>query len=101
VSRKDKHGGRPRVITDDMLHTVLRRRANGESVEQIQPDLIIPTGKGKGHNPSVASVYRAPAEHAKREAHPEAVEQAHADFAALQAGRLPSPRTATASSPRP
>ncbi|MEU0989925.1 hypothetical protein [Streptomyces sp. NPDC005953] len=35
---------RPAVITDDMLHTVLRRRANDESVEQIQPDLIIPTG---------------------------------------------------------
>lgn len=44
AARKGKHGGRPPVITDDMLHTVLRRRANGESVEQIQPDLIIPTG---------------------------------------------------------
>jgi hypothetical protein len=82
---KGKHGGRPPVITDDMLHTVLRRRAGGESVEQIQPDLIIPTGKRKGHTPSVASIYRALAEHAKREAYSEAVEQAHADFAALQA----------------
>ncbi|MEU4506585.1 hypothetical protein [Streptomyces sp. NPDC024089] len=45
-----------------MLHTVLRRRANGEFVEQIQPALIIPTGKRKGRNPSVASIYRAPAE---------------------------------------
>ncbi|WP_444544847.1 recombinase family protein [Streptomyces alanosinicus] len=27
AARKDKHGGRPPVITDDMLHTVLRRRA--------------------------------------------------------------------------
>ncbi|MFF9653742.1 hypothetical protein [Streptomyces sp. NPDC014622] len=78
-----------------MLHTVLRRRANGESVEQIQPDLIIPTGKRKGRNPSVASVYRALAEHAKREGYPEAVEQAHADFAALQAASVvPEPRTA-------
>lgn len=33
-----------------------------------------------------------PAEHAKREAHPEAVEQAHADFAALRAGEVPGPR---------
>lgn len=48
AARKGKHGGRPPVITDDMLHTVLRRRAGGESVEQIQPDLIIPTGKRKG-----------------------------------------------------
>lgn len=55
----------------------------------------LPTGKRKGQNPSVAGIYRAPAEHAKREAYPEAVEQAHADFAALQADgaiRNPAPR---------
>ncbi|MFJ2899081.1 recombinase family protein [Streptomyces sp. NPDC087218] len=92
AARKGKHGGRPPVITDDMLHTVLRRRAGGESVEQIQPDLIIPTGKRKGQNPSVASVYRALAEHAKREAYPEAVEQAHADFADLRNADVPRPR---------
>ncbi|MEU8757979.1 recombinase family protein [Streptomyces sp. NPDC048659] len=94
AARKGKQGGRPPVITEDMLHTVLRRRANGESVEQIQPDLIIPTGKRKGHNPSVASVYRALAEHAKREAYPEAVAQAHADFDALRADDVPGPRHA-------
>ncbi|BBJ47303.1 hypothetical protein SSPO_100210 [Streptomyces antimycoticus] len=77
-----------------MLHTVLRRRANGESVEQIQPDLFIPTGKRKGQDPSVASIYRALAERAKREAYPEAVEQAHADFAAFQAGEVSGPRLA-------
>ena len=93
-NHRPKHGGRPPVITDDMLHTVLRRRALGESVEQIQPDLIIPTGKRKGQSPSVASIYRAHAEHAKREAYPEAVEQAHSDFAALQAGEVPGPRLA-------
>ncbi|SFK54942.1 Resolvase, N terminal domain [Streptosporangium canum] len=97
AARKGKHGGRPPVITDDMLHTVLRRRAGGESVEQIQPDLIIPTGKRKGQNPSVASIYRALAEHAKREAYPEAVEQAHADFAALQARPAKSPDPASLS----
>ncbi|MER5602828.1 recombinase family protein [Streptomyces sp. NPDC002265] len=94
AARKGKHGGRPPVITEDMLHTVLRRRALGETVEQIQPDLIIPTGKRKGQSPSVASIYRALAEHAKREAYPEAVEQAHADFATLHTdGALPEPRT--------
>ncbi|MEE1791078.1 recombinase family protein [Streptomyces sp. BE308] len=93
AARKGKHGGRPPVITDDMLHTVLRRRAGGESVEQIQPELFIPTGKRKGHNPSVASIYRALTEHAKREAYPEAVEQVHADFGAS--------RTATVAEPRP
>jgi DNA invertase Pin-like site-specific DNA recombinase len=94
AARKGKHGGRPPVITDDMLHTVLRRRVNGESVEQIQPDLIIPTGKRKGQSPSVAGIYRALAEHAKREAYPEAVEEAHADFDALRIGEVPGPRPA-------
>jgi DNA invertase Pin-like site-specific DNA recombinase len=83
AARKGNHGGRPPVITDDMLHTVLRRRAAGESVETIRTDLIIPTGKRKGHNPSLASIYRAPAIHDKTQAYPEAIEQAHADFAAL------------------
>ncbi|MFB7917923.1 recombinase family protein [Streptomyces sp. NPDC056061] len=94
AARKGRHGGRPPVITDDMLHTVLRRRALGESVEQVQPGLFIPTGKRGGQNPSVAGIYRALAEHAKREAYPEAVEQAHADFAALQAGEVPGSRLA-------
>ncbi|MGW1886183.1 recombinase family protein [Streptomyces sp. NPDC001970] len=31
AARKGKHGGRPQVITDDRLHSVLRRKANGES----------------------------------------------------------------------
>ncbi|MFF1411213.1 hypothetical protein ACFVX6_15700 [Streptomyces sp. NPDC058289] len=35
------------------------RKALGESVGRIQPDLIIPTGRRKGQNPSLASVYRA------------------------------------------
>ncbi|MET7929858.1 recombinase family protein [Streptomyces sp. NPDC005349] len=99
AARKGKHSGRPPVITDDMLHTVLRRRAGGESVEQIQPDLIIPTGKRKGESPSVASIYRVLAEHAKRQAYPEAVEQAHADFAAVQTGELTAPRTAQTAEP--
>ncbi len=67
-----------------MLHTVLRRRASGESVESIRPDLIIPAGKRKGHAPSPASIYRAIAEHEKRQSYPEAVDQARADFASLQ-----------------
>ncbi|MFE9813301.1 recombinase family protein [Streptomyces sp. NPDC005548] len=84
AARKGRHGGRPPVITDDMLHTVLRRKAAGESVEQIRPDLIIPTGERKGRNPGLASIYRALAEHEKAQAYPEAVEQARDDFAELQ-----------------
>ncbi|WP_051797936.1 hypothetical protein [Streptomyces sp. NRRL S-337] len=38
---------------------------------------------------------RALTEHAKREANPDAVEQAHADFTALQVGEVPGPRPAT------
>ncbi len=90
AARKGNHGGRPAVITADMLHTVLRRKAAGETVEAIQPDLIIPTGKRKGHPPSLASIYRALAEHAKTLAYPEAVEQAHAEYAALQDGDQPN-----------
>ncbi|MET8146462.1 hypothetical protein ABZU32_39650 [Sphaerisporangium sp. NPDC005288] len=85
AARKGRHGGRPPVITDDMLHTVLRRRANGESVEDIRPDLIISTGKRRGKYPSLASIYRALAEHAQTQVYPEAVDQAHAEFAALPA----------------
>jgi DNA invertase Pin-like site-specific DNA recombinase len=83
AARKGNHGGRPQVITDDMRHTVLRRRAAGEPVETIRTDLIIPAGKRKGHNPSLASIYWALAGHDKAQAYPEAIEQAHADFAAL------------------
>ena len=87
-TRRRSPKGQPRrpapVITGDMLHTVLRRRANGESVEDIQPDLLIPTGKRKGHSPSLSSIYRALAEHGKTQASPEAAETAHADFAVLQ-----------------
>ncbi|MFD5625462.1 hypothetical protein [Streptomyces sp. NPDC127072] len=73
---------------------MVRRCAGGESVERIPPDLFISTGKRKGHDPSVASVYRALVEHAKREAYPEAVAQAHADFDA------PSGPTAFPAPPR-
>ncbi|MFI6463235.1 hypothetical protein [Streptomyces sp. NPDC050528] len=84
AARKGNHGGRPPAITDDMLHTVLRRRANGEMVGAIQPDLLIPTGRRKGQCPSLSSIYQALAEHEKTQAYPEAVETAHADFAALK-----------------
>ncbi len=97
AARQGKHGGRPPVITEDMLHTVLRRRAAGETVEQIQPDLIIPTGKRKGRNPSVASIYRALAAHEKVQAYPDAVEQAHAEHARRRGDDVPAivrPRSA-------
>jgi DNA invertase Pin-like site-specific DNA recombinase len=90
AARKNKHGGRPPVITDDMLHTVLRRRAAGETVEQIRPDLIIPTGKRKGQNPSLASIYRALTVHEKAQAYPDAVEQARTEHAQRAERNLPA-----------
>ncbi|WP_043713981.1 hypothetical protein [Kutzneria sp. 744] len=60
---------------------MLRRRARGESVEDIRPDLIIPTGKHKGRNLSLASIYRAVADHERRQRHPDAV-AAHAELTA-------------------
>jgi hypothetical protein len=71
------------VITNDMLHTVLRRRANGQSVEDIRPSLYILTGKHTGRDPSI---HQALAEHDRRQAHLDIVEQAHANFTALTAG---------------
>ena len=104
AARKGRHGGRPQVITEDMLHTVLRRRELGESVEVITPGLIIPAGRRKGQNPSVSSIYRALARHEKAQAYPEAVEQAHTDFAALAgaghpADDIPRPRPARVHQP--
>jgi len=61
---QSEYGGRLLAIADDTLQNVLRREALGDSVEQILPALIIPTGKRKGQSTSVASVYWAPAEHA-------------------------------------
>jgi DNA invertase Pin-like site-specific DNA recombinase len=83
AARQGRHGGRPPVITDDMLHTVLRCQAAGEKVEAIQPDLVIPTGKRRGQSPSVASIYRALAAQARAQSYPDAIDQAHTEFAAL------------------
>jgi DNA invertase Pin-like site-specific DNA recombinase len=45
-----------------------------------------PRRQAQREKPSPASIYRALAEHGKAQAHPEAIEQAHTDFIALQAG---------------
>ncbi|MFJ4689683.1 hypothetical protein [Streptomyces sp. NPDC088789] len=71
-----------------MLPTVLRRRALGDSMERIQPDLII---QAQGIQPSVASSYRALAEHKKAQAYPEA---AQADITALHQRSATTPTSA-------
>jgi DNA invertase Pin-like site-specific DNA recombinase len=35
AARKGNHAGRPQVITDDMLHTVLRRRSSGSLIRRV------------------------------------------------------------------
>lgn len=61
AARKGNHGGRPPVITNDMLHTLLRRRKNGESLHDIRPDLIIPPANAKAATPAwPASTARSP-----------------------------------------
>lgn len=55
---RGRHGGRPRVMDDNMVDYARALRASGVPVPEIARKLIIPSGKNKGTNPSVASVYR-------------------------------------------
>ncbi|MEV5084462.1 hypothetical protein AB0K74_38700 [Streptomyces sp. NPDC056159] len=52
------HGGRPKVVDDDMADYARTLRANGVPVPQIASKLVITSGKNKGQRPSVAAVYR-------------------------------------------
>ncbi|PBC72364.1 DNA invertase Pin-like site-specific DNA recombinase [Streptomyces sp. 2321.6] len=62
AAAKGNHGGRPKVIDDDMLLFAQALRAKGTPVPEIAKKLVIKTGKNAGKNPSVASLYRAFAE---------------------------------------
>ncbi|MEW1772027.1 hypothetical protein [Streptomyces sp. NPDC086777] len=59
---KGNHGGRPKVIDDDMLTFAVALKDKGVPVPDIAKKLTIKTGKNAGKNPSVASLYRALAE---------------------------------------
>ncbi|MEU5994920.1 recombinase family protein [Spirillospora sp. NPDC047418] len=72
---KGNHGGRPKVIDEDMLTFAQALRAKGVPVPEIAAKLKISTGKDAGKPPSVASLYRALAE----------AEQADADQRAMDA----------------
>ncbi|WP_328436183.1 hypothetical protein [Streptomyces sp. NBC_00425] len=56
------HGGRPKVIDDDMLTFALALKDKGVPLPDIAKKLTIKTGKNAGKNPPVASLYRALAE---------------------------------------
>jgi DNA invertase Pin-like site-specific DNA recombinase len=62
AAKKGNHGGRPKVIDDDMLTFALALNDKGVPVPEIAKKLTIKTGKNKNKSPSVASLYRALAE---------------------------------------
>ncbi len=62
AAEKGNHGGRPKVIDDDMLTLALALNDKGVPVPEIAGKLTIKTGKNAGTRPSVASLYRALAE---------------------------------------
>ena len=68
AAAKGNHGGRPKVIDDDMLVFARVLKDNGTPVPEIATKLTIKTGKNAGKHPSVASLYRALAEAEKVEA---------------------------------
>jgi len=59
AAAKGNHGGRPKVIDDDMLLFARALREQGTSIPDIVRKLTIKTGKNTGKHPSVASLYRA------------------------------------------
>jgi DNA invertase Pin-like site-specific DNA recombinase len=62
AAAKGNHGGRPKVIDEDMLLFARALKDRGVPVPEIAKKLTIKTGKNAGQPPSVASVYRALAE---------------------------------------
>ncbi len=62
AAAKGNHGGRPKVIDDDMLLFACALKDKGTPIPEIAKKLSIKTGKNTGKHPSVASLYRALAE---------------------------------------
>lgn len=68
AASKGNHGGRPKVIDDDMLTFAVALKGKGVPVPEITKKLTIKVGKNAGKHPSVASLYRAFAEAEERDA---------------------------------
>ncbi|WUL28044.1 recombinase family protein [Streptomyces sp. NBC_00353] len=62
AAAKGNHGGRPKVIDDDMLTFAIALKDRAVPVPDIAKKLTIKVGKNAGKSPSVASHYRAFAE---------------------------------------
>jgi len=59
AAAKGNHGGRPKVIDDDMLLFARALKDQGTPIPRIATKLTIATGKNTGRHPSVVSLYRA------------------------------------------
>ncbi|MFC6079243.1 recombinase family protein [Microbispora bryophytorum] len=68
AANKGNHGGRPKVIDDDMLSMALHLRDQEMSLRDIAKKLIITTGTKKGQHPSHATVMRMLREHDEKAA---------------------------------
>jgi DNA invertase Pin-like site-specific DNA recombinase len=55
---RGRHGGRPKVVDDDMAAYARALREKKMPVTEIARKLVIPSGKNKGEHPSLATVYR-------------------------------------------
>ena len=64
AAARGNHGGRPKVLDEDMIIVARALHGNGVPVPEIAAKLVIKTGKNAGKHPSVASVYRALADDA-------------------------------------
>lgn len=62
ATSKGNHGGRPKLVDDDMLTFAVALRDQGVPVPDIAQKLTIKTGKNAGKSPSADSRYRALAE---------------------------------------
>ncbi|MEV8371320.1 recombinase family protein [Kribbella sp. NPDC056861] len=62
AASQGNHGGRPKVIDDDMLVFARALRDRGTPIGDIAQKLTIAARKNAGQHPSVASLYRALAE---------------------------------------
>ncbi|MGI5291987.1 recombinase family protein [Nonomuraea polychroma] len=63
AASKGNHGGRPKVIDDDMLTFAVALKDKGVPVPEIAKKLTIKVGKNAGKSPSVASLDSSPAPH--------------------------------------
>ncbi|GAA3074393.1 hypothetical protein [Streptosporangium carneum] len=59
AAARGNHGGRPKVIDQDMPTFAQTLRAKGVPVPEIAAKLTIAKGKNTGKRPPVASLYRA------------------------------------------